>query len=120
MCRLSASAIAQVWGTFDGCRVPAVAVVRGEGVLGGGAPDSPVSADYPSSTAGGQERIGGCERIETPEGVARARWAAHRQWPLRGVGVSLERDALNILDDVCGAGGKEEEVKGKVEGDLKK
>ena len=50
----------------------------------------------------------------------RARWAAHRQWPLRGVGVSWERDALDVLDDVCGAGGKEGVVRGRVEGDLQK
>ena len=48
------------------------------------------------------------------------RWAAHRQWPLRGVGVSWERDALDVLDDVYEAGGKEGAVKGRVEGDLKK
>ena len=61
-----------------------------------------------------------CGYIETLEGVARARWAAHWQWPLRGVGVSWERSVLDFLNDVCEAGGREGAVRERVEGDLKK
>ena len=48
------------------------------------------------------------------------RWATQRQWPLRRVGSGLERDALDVLDDVCEAGGKGVVVRGRVRGDLKK